>query len=172
MLAPRGALRGRAVVPKIRDMTEADVAACAAMVCASTIGARYGFTPEGMAETLGKALAAGAELFVAELDGVDGTPAGFAWIDPRGAFSSAPYLRLIAVDETRRGGGVGAALLAEFERRTAAVGRDYCLLVSDFNERAIAFYERHGYEKRGSLPDFARPGIAEILLVKKRKVDL
>jgi len=149
-------------------MAEADVAACAEMVCASAIGARYGFTPEGMAETLGKALGSGAELFVAELDG---TPAGFAWIDPRGAFSSAPYLRLIAVDETRRGGGVGAALLAEFERRTAEVGRDYCLLVSDFNDRAIAFYERHGYERRGALPDFARPGIAEVLMVKKRRTD-
>jgi GNAT superfamily N-acetyltransferase len=159
------------VEPKIRNMAEADVAACARMVCASVIGARYGFTPEGLAETLGKALAAGAELFVAELDELDGTPAGFAWIDPRGAFSSAPYLRLIAVDETRRGGGVGAALLAEFERRTAEVGRDYCLLVSDFNDRAIAFYGRHGYEQRGALPDFARPGIAEILMVKKRRAD-
>lgn len=152
----------------MRDMREGDVDACARMVCASAIGSRYAFTPEGMSATLGKALAAGGQLFVAEVDGLDGSPAGFAWIDPRGAFSSAPYLRLIAVDEGRRGGGVGAALLAEFEKRTASVGRDWCLLVSDFNEKAIAFYARHGYEKRGLLPDFARPGIAEVLMVKKR----
>lgn len=154
----------------IRSMAADDVSACASMVCASAIGERYGFTPEGMAKTLAAALAAAlegsSELFVAERAG---RILGFAWIDARGAFSSAPYLRLIAVDPAIRGGGVGAALLAEFERRTAPVGRDWCLLVSDFNEAAIAFYERRGYERRGALPDFARPGITEILMVKRRR---
>ena len=134
------------------------------MVCGSVIGERYGFQLETMAATLRSALGQGGVLFVAEYEG---RVAGFAWIDPKGAFSSAPYLRLIAVDQSVRGAGIGAALLAEFEARTAGVGRDWCLLVSDFNKAAQAFYEKHGYTKAGLLPGFARPGITEVLMVKK-----
>lgn len=149
----------------IRPMRKDDARPCAAIACASAIGERYGFEPAALALTLEAALEGGGELFVAEAQGRLG---GFAWIDPRGAFSSAPYLRLIAVDESLRGSGLGGALMDEFESRTAFVGRDYCLLVSDFNLKAQAFYERRGYRRAGSLPDFARPGIAEILMVKKR----
>lgn len=149
----------------IRSMTAEDAPACAAIACASEIGRRYGFEQGPLAANLSSALGSGAELFVAE---AEGRIVGFAWIDPRGAFSSAPYLRLIAVDESLRSRGVGAALLAEFEARTAAVGRDYCLLVSDFNEGAQSFYERHGYRRVGALPDFARKGITEVFMVKRR----
>ena len=152
----------------IRPMTMADTRICAAIVCNSIIGERYGFTIEPMTGTLAAAIQSGGELFVAQLDEA---VAGFAWIDARGAFSSAPYLRLIAVDESVRGSGIGAALLAEFEARTAAIGRDWCLLVSDFNLSAQSFYEKKGYRRAGALPDFARPGITEILMVKKRPAD-
>lgn len=166
-------------------MTGGDVETCAALACDSEIGRRYGFTLPRMSAQLAAALASGRQdLFVAcapdpgEADGDEpaenppptesGRILGFAWVDPRGAFSSAPYLRLIAVVPGGRGAGVGSALLAAFEARTAEVGRDWCLLVSDFNARAIAFYERHGYTKVGFLPDFAVPGIAEIIMAKRR----
>jgi ribosomal protein S18 acetylase RimI-like enzyme len=149
----------------VRTMAAADIPVCAAIACASEIGERYGFEPSALAAILGAAVDAGGELFVAESGG---RVVGFAWIDPRGAFSTAPYLRLIAVDGSARGSGVGSVLLSEFEARTASVGRDWCLLVSDFNERAQEFYERHGYNRVGALPDFARAGITEILMVKKR----
>ncbi len=149
----------------LRNMAAGDVQPCAVFVCDSEIGRRYCFEPASMAATIGSALASGGELFVAESEGM---VRGFAWIDPRGAFSSAPYLRLIAVDESRRGSGIGSVLLAEFERRTDSVGRDYLLLVSDFNLRGQAFYERHGYAKVGVLQDFARGGISEVIMVKRR----
>jgi len=150
------------VTALLRPLVPEDIPACAAMVVDSVLGEPYGFTLEGMRSTLSGAYDAGQTLVVAE---DSHGPAGFAWIDPRGAFS-APYLRLLAVAHRTRGTGVGSALLEEFERRTAAVGRDYCLLVSEFNETARFFYARHGYEIRGFLDDFARPGIKEILMVK------
>ena len=93
---------------------------------------------------------------------------GFAWVDPRGAFGSAPYLKLIAVDASARSSGIGAALLAEFEKRTAGQGRLWTLLVSDFNTRAQAFYASHGYREAGRLAGFAIEGVAEIIMVKAK----
>jgi ribosomal protein S18 acetylase RimI-like enzyme len=147
----------------LRSMTAQDASFCALIACDSEIGSRYGFEPERMADSLRSAIASGGELFVAE---AEGGIVGFAWGEPKGAFASAPYLRLIAVSESSRGSGVGSALLAEFESRTRWVSRDWCLLVSDFNKKAQAFYEQHGYRRVGALPDFARAGIAEILMVK------
>ena len=149
----------------LRDMVAADAPACAAIACDSEIGERYGFDRAAMAAKLAGAAPAGGIVVVAELDGA---VAGFAWIEPRGAFASAPYLRLIAVGPAARGSGVGSALLDEFESRTAWLGRDWCLLVSDFNQSARAFYERRGYRRVGLLPDFAKPGITEVFMAKRR----
>ena len=150
----------------LRSMRDDDATACARIACDSPIGERYGFKVDELAATLVAATRATGQVVVAE-DG--GCIVGFAWIEPRGAFCWAPYLRLIAVAPDVRGGGIGGALLEEFERRTADVGRDWCLLVSDFNRRAIAFYVGHGYARAGELPDFARPGITEVLMVKRRR---
>ena len=169
---------------QVRDALPADLAACAAMAVDSEIGRRYGFEAAGLEAKLAAALAAGAIIVVAEAmagagngapgSGTDGRGkdgrglAGFAWVDPKGAFGSAPYLKLIAVNSAARSSGIGAALLAEFERRTADKGRLWTLLVSDFNARAKAFYERHGYREAGRLPDLALPGVAEIIMIKAR----
>jgi ribosomal protein S18 acetylase RimI-like enzyme len=150
----------------IRTMVESDAQACANIACASEIGERYGFEASSLAAKLQAASRGTGELFVAELAG---GIVGFVWAEPRGAFASAPYLRLIAVSEFARGSGLGSTLLAEFEARTASVGRDWCLLVSDFNVGAQAFYERHGYRRIGVLPDFAVPGIAEVFMAKPRR---
>lgn len=156
----------------IRDLVEADIPACAAMATESEIGRRYGFTEGGMRATLGKALEASAmagstqRLFAAF--GPSGAALGFVWMDLAGAFSSAPYLRLIAVAPGLRGSGIGSLLLAEFERRGGPAGRDFCLLVSDFNAPARDFYARHGYREIGVLEGFARAGIGEVIMVKPR----
>jgi len=154
----------------LRDLVEADIPACAAMATESEIGRRYGFTEGGMSASLGRALADSAmagstqRLFAA----TSGAVLGFVWMDLAGAFSSAPYLRLIAVAPGLRGSGIGSLLLAEFERRGGPAGRDFCLLVSDFNTPARDFYARHGYREIGVLEGFARPGIGEVIMVKPR----
>ena len=153
---------------EIREMNELDIPICAAIACASVIGERYGFSQEVLTKRLKQAREKEDILLVAH---IEKEVAGFAWIDPHGAFSSAPYLRLIAVSEFHRGQRIGSILLEAFESRTYDMGKDYFLLVSDFNENAIHFYIQHGYHKRGALPDFAKKGICEIIMVKKREVD-
>lgn len=152
----------------IKRMEEGEAQESARIACHSLIGKRYALGEDSLTKSLLAAREKGEILLVATSDG---TVVGFAWIDPKGAFSSAPYLRLIAVDEKFRGRRVGSLLLEAFEENTGYVGRDYLLLVSDFNEGAIRLYEKHGYEQRGSLPDFARPGITELIMVKKRGED-
>lgn len=179
------------VPPAVRDATFAELDACAAIACDSEIGRRYGFERATLAARMREALADGAIILVATMGsgpienagvqasgrgssrgpGRDSAGAGilgFAWISPKGAFGASPYLKLIAVDGSRRSSGVGAALLAAYEERTAAIGRMWTLLVSDFNEKAYAFYEKHGYRKAGELPGFAREGFTEYLMVKTR----
>ena len=156
-----------AIVIQRMDKDEASRSACIA--CQSPIGRRYALVQETLSKSLLEAMEKGEILFVAKNES---QVVGFAWIDPKGAFSSAPYLRLLAIDEKCRGQRIGSALLKAFEESTRYVGRDYVLLVSDFNDQAIRFYAKHGYEKRGSIPDFAREGITECIMVKKRAADV
>jgi len=157
----------------VDDVALGDIESCARIACESEIGARYGFERGALAGKMREALASGAIIVVARAasaaaEAARTEPLGFAWIEPRGAFGSAPYLKLIAVDGTKRSSGVGSALLEAYERRTATVGRVWTLMVSDFNLRAIAFYEKHGYEKSGAIPGFSRKGITEIIMAKKK----
>ncbi|MGE4585509.1 MAG: GNAT family N-acetyltransferase [Sphaerochaeta sp.] len=150
----------------VRDMQSVDIPACARIAAASKLAETYGFTEAGWVEKLSGALDEGVSLlFVAEQET---EIVGFAWVHPRGTFLSAPYLRFIAVDDHAQGKGVGKRLLGEFETRTAALGKDLFLLVSDFNVPARKLYETQGYRIVGELKDFAIPGITEIVMVKKR----
>lgn len=149
----------------VREMLDKDIDCCARIACTSLLQDVYGFTTQGWKERLSSALPISENLlFVAEREEV---VMGFAWAHPRGAFLAAPYLRFIAVDEKSRGLGIGALLLDEYEKRTAHTGKDYFLLVSDFNASAIRFYTEHGYHQVGKLPDFVVSGVAEIIMVKE-----
>jgi GNAT superfamily N-acetyltransferase len=96
-----------------------------------------------------------------------GETLGLAWVITTRALDRAAYLRLLLVAEGKQSRGVGAALLADAERRARASGcRHLVLLVTTRNGRARAFYTRHGYRHVGNLPGFVRPGIGESLYVK------
>jgi len=166
------------VVEKKFSVTSAgleDVPRCAAIACDSEIGRRYGFCAADIEKKMAASIDRTGLLLVARALGDEGTTAatstvaGFAWIEPRGAFGQAPYLKLIAVDEKDRSSGAGALLLAEFERRTISTGTAWLLLVSDFNRRAVSFYERHGYVQAGRLSSFAKDGIDEIIMYKRHR---
>jgi ribosomal protein S18 acetylase RimI-like enzyme len=102
-------------------------------------------------------------LWVAE----EGTrPVGLCWFVPLGGFGIAPYLRLLVVEPERQRKGIGFQLLTAFERETVSP-YGWFLLVSETNTDAQAFYARAGYLEVGRLPDFAKPGLTELVMWKQ-----
>jgi ribosomal protein S18 acetylase RimI-like enzyme len=93
-------------------------------------------------------------------------PCGFIRLHPRGVAGS-PYIASVAVTESERSLGVGAALLEAAEARFEGKARYLFLCVSSFNGRARAFYERHGYRFVGELPDYVIDGASEMLMGKR-----
>ena len=64
-----------------------------------------------------------------------------------GQYRWAPYVCSLAVDGSRRRGGVGRALMRECERTAKQWGnRELLLEVAQTNVGAIRFYERLGYK--------------------------
>ena len=149
-------------------MLPADVPRCAAVVVSSAFFQEYGLTTAGTERVLTSALqATQAELHVAESD--DGI-LGFSWVEDGGAFGRTPYLRLLAVDASRHGRGVGRTLMDALEARHADK-RDIMLLVTETNHPARGFYERLGYRQVGRLEDYVRDGTHECLYRKQLTAD-
>jgi ribosomal protein S18 acetylase RimI-like enzyme len=150
---------------QIRQIREDDILLCAQLASSLPLGKTYGFTVEDWIRKLKQARNEEENLlFVAE---EEDRLAGFAWVHTHGAFLAAPYLRFIAVDPSFQGRGVGTLLLKEFEEQTRNLKKDWFLLVSEFNIGAQLFYEKHGYQRVGALPGFAKEGITEVIMVKK-----
>jgi GNAT superfamily N-acetyltransferase len=64
-----------------------------------------------------------------------------------GATENSDWLNFIGVSANMRRSRVGSQLLNHFEERAAAAGFESAELdVWDYNDSALRFYERHGYE--------------------------
>lgn len=148
----------------LRPLVHDDVAPLARDLAAIPLLRRYGRDEVALARDLSGALVRGEGLAVA-LRG--GALAGLAWFLPSGALGMGAYLRLIAVLPGREGAGTGAALLEGFEKAAAVAGRHAFLLVSDFNDRAQRFYERHGWTRSGAFPGMILPDVTELLYWKR-----
>jgi ribosomal protein S18 acetylase RimI-like enzyme len=149
---------------RIASARAADLRAIATLMAASPLLRRYGVTADSARAGLREGVRARDTVLVAR-DGKD--VVGLAWIIAMRALDRSAYLRLLLVAESRQSRGMGAALLAEAERRARAAGaRHMVLLVTKTNRRARSFYARLGYRYVGVLPAFARPRIAEALYVK------
>jgi GNAT superfamily N-acetyltransferase len=149
---------------EIRPLAPPEIPALGRALAGVPLMARYGRTPEALERALAAAHGRGERLLVAD-DG--GAIRGLAWFLTEGTLAVGGYLRLIAMLPGAEGKGAGAALLAAFEAETAKASRHAFLLVSDFNEGAVRFYERHGWVRAGALPGLVLPDVAELLYWKR-----
>jgi GNAT superfamily N-acetyltransferase len=95
---------------------------------------------------------------------LEGALAGVVVI--RSPWLYGPYLNLLAVLPPYQHSGIGSAILAWI---AGAAEGNLWVCASEFNARAIAFYERHGFHRVALLPDLVVPGFAEVLLRKRLK---
>jgi GNAT superfamily N-acetyltransferase len=148
----------------VRPLAPAELPDVARALAGVPLMVRYGRSPEALERALSAAHARGERLLVAD---DAGAVRGLAWFTTQGTLGVGGYLRLIAMLPGAEGKGAGAALLAAFEAETARDSRHAFLLVSDFNEGAQRFYERHGYARSGALPGLVLPDVAELVYWKR-----
>ena len=148
----------------VRPLAPAEIPGLARALADVPLMVRYGREAPALERTLSAAHARGEGLLVAE---EGGELRGLAWFLREGTLGMGGYLRLIAMLPGAEGKGLGAALLAAFEAETAARSGHAFLLVSDFNEGAQRFYERHGYERVGAMPGLVLADVAELLYWKR-----
>lgn len=120
---------------------------------------------------LGRSLeraAQNGELYLAQDD--SGRLLGAMKVSMRGFCGLYPYLGLLGVHADSRGLGVGKFLMEQLEKMALESGaRRVTLMVSDFNLGGQRFYERLGYWKLGEIPDAAKAGITELVMIKDLK---
>jgi GNAT superfamily N-acetyltransferase len=78
-----------------------------------------------------------------------------------------PYLELLALLPPAQGQGIGAAVMRWFEAEARPDASSRWVLCSDFNTRALAFYDRHGFRQVAPLEGLLGEGLTEILLRKR-----
>lgn len=140
------------------------LAECVEVFRGSAIWERYFAGGDRLQRSLERAARQG-QLWYALTD--ENAIAGVMRVVPGGFCGLYHYLSLLGAAPWAHGQGVGRFLMGEFERmaREAGCART-SLLVSDFNAGALAFYRSLGYWELGVLPDAAKPGIAERVLLK------
>jgi ribosomal protein S18 acetylase RimI-like enzyme len=77
-----------------------------------------------------------------------------------------PHVQFLGVLPGFQGDGLGTRLLEWIESQSGGQ-RNLWLTVSDFNHRARAFYERHGFVVVAPLPGLVREDRTELLLRKQ-----
>ena len=148
----------------LRKAVQADLAACVPVFWDSDIYERY-FKGDGRLERSLATAVEWGELHLAVTE--DGEIAGAMRVMPRGFCGLYPYLSLIGVKSSFRGHRVGAWLMDQLEAMALDSGaRRVTLMVSDFNTGAQRFYRGLGYWCLGTLPDAAKAGIGELVMVK------
>ncbi len=144
----------------IRPYDEGDREAAVRMLAGSDPWKTLGYTATDL-DSLFDTMPQGREAIVIEHHG---NVAGLALL--RQKFLMGDYLELLVIAPTARGKGLGRALLTYLEGLVFARAKNLFVCVSDFNKEARRFYQKHGYQEIGPIPNFLIPGSAEILLRK------
>ncbi|MFN8418749.1 MAG: GNAT family N-acetyltransferase [Anaerolineae bacterium] len=155
--------------PSIRAMTPMDIPIVASWMTTLPLWQRYSLTEEKAIRQFERALLRQDSIFVADCDNGQQRDqlCGFAWCVADGAFARSMYLRQIGVRQDQAKRGVGSALLDAAEQAARNGSGDLFLLVSDFNQKAQAFYQRHGYHQIGAVPGYILPDVTELLYWKQ-----
>ena len=75
-------------------------------------------------------------------------------------------LELIAILPPYQRRGLGRDVMKWLEQESRITYRNIWILVSDFNQKARAFYRHQGYRETARLEDLVKPGYDEFLLRK------
>jgi diamine N-acetyltransferase len=124
--------------------------------------AKYAYTPERLA-----AFFAGSETSSPRFAlYADGEIAGVAAL--KLDWLRGPFLQFLGVLPSAQGKGLGSRVLAWIEREARrGEQRNLWVTASDFNNRAVSLYKRHGYEEVARLDGLASDTLGEILLRKR-----
>ena len=151
----------------IRPLMAPDIPLIAGWMVATPLWQRYRLTEANARSNLEQALSRADLLLVADVNNENGQACGLAWCLRDGAFGRSAYLRILGVQDSHTGLGIGAALLSRAEQTAAASTTAMFLLVSDFNVEAQRFYQRQGYSQTGAIPGYVLPDVTELLYWKR-----
>jgi GNAT superfamily N-acetyltransferase len=77
------------------------------------------------------------------------------------------YIELLGLLDSYRGQGIGADILRWVETETHQQSNNLWLLTSSFNQQALQFYQRQGFQQIGVVEGLVHPEHDEILLRKR-----
>ena len=124
--------------------------------------ARYGYTPEALTAFLAGQEADAARYIIS----VDRALAGAFSVKKN--WLRGPYLQFLGILPAYQGQGIGTSVLRWFEAQAREErARNLWVAASEFNARAISFYQMHGFDRVATLTDLVVDGTAEILLRKR-----
>lgn len=149
----------------LRHLEPGDVPALAQIIDDTPFYQNYPVRGHAIAKSLMQRIEQGEQHMV-HVATLDGNPIGFAWYLPHGAFGRSHYLRLLAVDPKHQNQGIGRQLLS-FGETHFLHPHGLCLLVTEDNTTARAFYERLNYIHIGTLPNYVREGKNECIYIKQ-----
>lgn len=148
-------------------MTMSDVDVVATWLSEMPLWKRYNLTRLQAETSLARAINQQGLLLVADADTDNGRACAVAWCIPNGAFGRSAYLRILGVQETHSGHGIGSALIREIERIASQSSTELFLLVSDFNTAAQRFYQQRGFRQIGVIPQYVLPDVDEHIYWKR-----
>lgn len=148
----------------IRDLAAIEIPeAAAVMVQPRTPWHRYGLRNSDAVTVLQTGLTEGARILVA-LD--DERVVGWLWLERKGTFYHAGYIRIVAVSDSYPRKGIGTALMDAAEQEIFSFNQNIFLLASEWNQPARDFYAARGYREVGRLPDYVSAGNVELICWK------
>jgi len=76
------------------------------------------------------------------------------------------YIELLGIFESYQRIGIGSEIIQWAEEQSGIESENLWVIVSEFNQNAINFYEKKGFIKTASIRDLIKPGFNELLYRK------